>query len=107
MIPRQTMLIDIYAALRQNSQHKDAVNAFLRFLKSYRRRTILGQNGYRPVNKKALAQFAKQFPVRPGETHDQRQADRRLARGRQEVVRPEQQHHGRRSRSRSGVSTAG
>jgi sulfate transport system substrate-binding protein len=68
VIPRQTMLIDIYGAVTKQSRHRDEVNAFLRFVKSYAGQTILGQNGYRPVNKKALADFAKSFPVRPGQT---------------------------------------
>jgi sulfate transport system substrate-binding protein len=68
VIPRQTMLIDIYTAVANQSQNKDAVNAFLRFLKSYPEQVVLAQNGYRPVNKQALAQYRKQFPVRPGET---------------------------------------
>ena len=68
VIPRQTMLIDIYGAVIKQSQHKDEVNAFLRFLKSAPAQTILGDNGYRPVNKQVFAQFAKKFPKRPGET---------------------------------------
>ena len=68
VIPRQTMLIDIYGAVTKQSQHKDEVNAFLRFVKSYAGQSILGQNGYRPVNKKAFADNRKSFPVRPGQT---------------------------------------
>ena len=67
VIPRQTMLIDIYAGLTTSSQSKDAVNAFLRFVKSTPEQVVLGQNGYRPVNPTAAKQFTKQFPVRPGE----------------------------------------
>jgi sulfate/thiosulfate transport system substrate-binding protein len=67
VIPRQTMLIDIYSGVTANSQNKDAANAFLRFLKSQPEQVVLAQNGYRPVNKQAAAQFTKQFPVRPGE----------------------------------------
>jgi sulfate transport system substrate-binding protein len=68
VIPRQTMLIDIYGAVTKQSQHKDEVNAFLRYLKSPAGQTILGNDGYRPVNKQVFAQFAKKFPKRPGET---------------------------------------
>jgi sulfate/thiosulfate-binding protein len=68
VIPRQTMSIDIYGAVTKQSQHKDDVNAFLRFVKSPAGQSILGQNGYRPVNKQVFAQFSKSFPVRPGET---------------------------------------
>jgi len=67
VIPRQTMLIDIYTGVTAGSQNKDAANAFLRFLKSQPEQVVLAQNGYRPVNKQAAAQFTKQFPVRPGE----------------------------------------
>jgi sulfate transport system substrate-binding protein len=68
VIPRQTMSIDIYGAVTRQSQHRDEVNAFLRYLKSPAGQTILGQNGYRPVNKKVFADFKKSFPVRPGQT---------------------------------------
>jgi sulfate/thiosulfate-binding protein len=67
VIPRQTMLIDIYGAVTKQSEHKDDVSAFLRYLKSPAGQTILGTDGYRPVNKQVFAQFAKKFPKRPGE----------------------------------------
>ncbi len=68
VIPRQTMSIEIYGAVTEKSEHKDQVNAFLRYLKSYPAQVILAENGYRPVNKQALDQYRKKFPVRPGET---------------------------------------
>jgi sulfate/thiosulfate-binding protein len=68
VIPRQTMLIDIYGAVTKQSRHKDEVNAFLRYLKSPAGQTMLGTDGYRPVNKQVFAQFARKFPKRPGET---------------------------------------
>jgi sulfate transport system substrate-binding protein len=68
VIPRQTMLIDVYIAGLQNSQHKDEWNAFSRFLKSYPAQKILAENGYRPVNKQALTEAGNKFPVRPGQT---------------------------------------
>ncbi|HEY7604985.1 MAG TPA: sulfate ABC transporter substrate-binding protein [Gaiellaceae bacterium] len=68
VIPRQTMLIDIYGAVTKQSEHKQEVNAFLRYLKSPGGQTILGTDGYRPVNKQVFAQFARKFPKRPGET---------------------------------------
>ena len=68
VIPRQTMLIDVYIAGLQNSQHKDEWNAFSRFLKTYPAQKILAENGYRPVNKQALTQAGNKFPVRPGQT---------------------------------------
>jgi sulfate transport system substrate-binding protein len=67
VIPRQTMLIDIYSAVTKASEHKNEVNAFLRYLKSEPVQRVLAENGYRPVNPKVLKEFRKQFPVRPGE----------------------------------------
>ena len=68
VIPRQTMLIDVYAAGLQNSQHKNEWNLFSRFLKTYPAQKILADNGYRPVDKKALAEAGNKYPVRPGQT---------------------------------------
>ena len=68
VIPRQTMLIDVYVAGLQNSQHKDEWNAFSRFLKTFPAQKILAENGYRPVNKQALTEAGNRFPVRPGQT---------------------------------------
>ncbi len=72
IIPRQTMLIDVYIAGIEKSQNKAEWNAFSRFLKTYPAQLILAQNGYRPVDKKALADYRKSnpgaFPVRAGET---------------------------------------
>jgi sulfate transport system substrate-binding protein len=68
VIPRQTMLIDVYIAAIEKSQNKAEWNAFSRFLKTYPAQKILAENGYRPVNKQALTEFRKKFPVRPGET---------------------------------------
>ena len=68
VIPRQTMSIEIYGAVTKQSQAKDQVNAFLRYLKSYPGQVILAKNGYRPVNKQAFSDYSKSFPIRPGET---------------------------------------
>jgi sulfate/thiosulfate transport system substrate-binding protein len=68
VIPRQTMLIDVYIAGLQSSQHKDEWNAFSRYLKTYPAQKILSENGYRPVNKQALTEAGSKFPVRPGQT---------------------------------------
>ena len=61
------MKIEIYGAATTKSQYKDQDNAFLRYVKSPAGQTILGENGYRPVDKKVFAQFKKSFPVRPAE----------------------------------------
>jgi len=68
VIPRQTMLIDVYIAAVKTSEHKAEWNAFSRYLKTYPAQKILAQNGYRPVNKQALSEFRRKYPVRPGET---------------------------------------
>ncbi len=68
VIPRQTMLIDVYIAALKSSQHKDEWNAFSRYLKTYPAQKILAENGYRPVNKQALTEAGNKFPVRPGQT---------------------------------------
>ena len=68
VIPRQTMLIDVYIAAIEKSQNKPEWNAFSRFLKTYPAQKILAENGYRPVNKQALTESRRKFPVRPGET---------------------------------------
>jgi sulfate transport system substrate-binding protein len=68
VIPRQTMLIDVYIAAIDKGGHKAEWNAFSRFLKTYPAQKILAQNGYRPVDKRAIAEFRTKFPVRAGET---------------------------------------
>jgi sulfate transport system substrate-binding protein len=68
VIPRQTMLIDVYIAAIERSQNKSEWNAFSRYLKTYPAQKILAENGYRPVNKQAMSEFRKRYPVRPGET---------------------------------------
>jgi sulfate transport system substrate-binding protein len=68
VIPRQTMLIDVYIAGIEKSQYKNEWNAFSRYLKTYPAQKILAENGYRPVNRQAIAEFRSRFPVRPGET---------------------------------------
>jgi sulfate transport system substrate-binding protein len=67
VIPRQTMLIEIYGAVTKQSQHADQVNAFLRFVKSAAGQTSVGQKEKRQVDKQLFAQFSKSFPVRRGE----------------------------------------
>ena len=69
VIPRQTMLIDVYAAGLQKSEHKTEWNLFSRFLKTYPAQKILADNGYRPVDKKALTEAGNKYPVRPGQTN--------------------------------------
>jgi sulfate/thiosulfate transport system substrate-binding protein len=68
VIPRQTMLIDVYIAGLRNSRHKAEWNAFSRYLKTCPAQNILADNGYRPVDRKALAEAGSTYPVRPGQT---------------------------------------
>ena len=68
VIPRQTMLIDVYIAAIEKSEHKAEWNAFSRYLKTYPAQKVLAENGYRPVNKQALTESRSKFPVRAGET---------------------------------------
>jgi sulfate/thiosulfate-binding protein len=68
VIPRQTMLIDVYIAAIQKSPNRAEWNAFSRFLKTYPAQRILAENGYRPVNERALTELRRTFPTRPGET---------------------------------------
>src|SRR6478736_5004657 len=69
VIPRQTMLIDVYIAAAKKSEHKAEWNAFSRYLKTYPAQKILAENGYRPVDKKALTEAGNKYPVRPGQTN--------------------------------------
>jgi sulfate transport system substrate-binding protein len=68
VIPKQTMLIDVYIAALEKSSNKAEWNKFSRFLKTYPAQKILAESGYRPVNKQALKESRKRFPVRAGET---------------------------------------
>jgi sulfate transport system substrate-binding protein len=68
VIPRQTMLIDVYIGAIDKGEHKTEWNAFSRFLKTYPAQKILSDNGYRPVDKKALTEAGRKYPVRPGQT---------------------------------------
>lgn len=66
VIPRQSMLIELPIAVLKNSTNKDVANAFIRFAKGDTAQSLFGQYGFRPVNKKILAQYSSKFPSRPG-----------------------------------------
>ncbi len=68
VIPRQTLLIQMPAAVIQNSANKDAANKFIQYLKSVPAQQIFVQYGYRPVNQTVAKEPAtvKEFPARPG-----------------------------------------
>jgi sulfate/thiosulfate transport system substrate-binding protein len=68
VIPRQTMLIELPIAAITSSQNLDAVNTFIRYVKSAPSQEILAQYGFRPVNQQVAAEpsVKKAFPARPG-----------------------------------------
>jgi len=68
VIPRQTMLIQLPAAVLQKSSNKDAANNFIRYLKSVPAQELFAQYGFRPVNPTVAkeASVQKEFPARPG-----------------------------------------
>jgi sulfate transport system substrate-binding protein len=68
VIPRQTMLIELPAAVVKDSKNVDAANKFIRYLKSPDAQELFVQYGFRPVNTSVARQEAtvKKFPTRPG-----------------------------------------
>src|SRR5579862_3039109 len=68
VIPRQTMLIQLPAAVLKNSKNKDKANQFIRFMKSRPAQQLFAQYGFRPVDPQVAAEpsVKKQFPARPG-----------------------------------------
>ena len=102
VIPRQSMLIELPIAVLKSSSNKDVANKFIRFVKGDSAQDLLAQYGFRPVDPKIAKRYADKFPARPGDLQGRRQDHRRLARGRQGVVRPEQGLHGADRARRSG-----
>jgi sulfate/thiosulfate transport system substrate-binding protein len=68
VIPRQTMLIQLPAAVLKNSKNIDKANQFIRFMKSKPAQELFAQYGFRPVNPQVAAEASvkKEFPARPG-----------------------------------------
>jgi sulfate transport system substrate-binding protein len=62
VIPRQTMLIELPAAVLKNSANKDKANQLIRFMKSPPAQQLFVQYGFRPVNPAVKSPF----PARPG-----------------------------------------
>jgi len=62
VIPRQTMLIELPAAVIENSPNKDLANTFIRFMKTPPAQKLFVQYGFRPVNKSVK----DPYPARPG-----------------------------------------
>ena len=95
VIPRQSMLIELPIAVTKTSSNKDKVNQFIRFVKGSTAQDLFAQYGFRPVDKSVARKYADKYPTRAGHLRDRRQDVRRLAQGRQALVRPEQGPHGR------------
>lgn len=63
MIPDQTILIENPIAVTSDTRYPKQANAFVDFLHSPKGQRIFGKVGYRPVDKKVLAEF--NFPKPP------------------------------------------
>jgi len=63
VIPKATILISNPIAVVKNSNNKTTARSFINFLRGKAAQTIFGQNGYRPVLRKAARQFG--FPRPP------------------------------------------
>jgi sulfate transport system substrate-binding protein len=63
VIPKATIRIETPVALTVAGAKKPAAKAFFKFLFSAQAQQIFGENGYRPVLKRALAKFS--YPARP------------------------------------------
>jgi sulfate transport system substrate-binding protein len=63
VIPKQTILIQTPIAVTAKSSHATAAAAFVSWLQTPQAQAIWAQNGYRPVNKTILAQYASQYPT--------------------------------------------
>jgi sulfate/thiosulfate transport system substrate-binding protein len=65
VVPRQTILIQTPIAVTTKSAHAAQAQAFVNWLWTPAAQTIWAQQGYRPVLKSVLAQFAGEFPTPP------------------------------------------
>jgi sulfate transport system substrate-binding protein len=66
VIPRQTMLIELPAAVLKASPNREQANRFLRYLKTQPAQELFARNGFRPVLQSVLERHRAQFPARPG-----------------------------------------
>ncbi len=109
VIPRQTMLIDIYIAAIEKSQNKAAVERLLALSQDVSGAEDPRRERLPPGQQAGAERVPGQVPGPRRRDEDHQPAARRLASGRQEVVRPEEQHHaadrGRRSGSPLAAST--
>jgi sulfate/thiosulfate transport system substrate-binding protein len=65
IVPAQTILIQTPIAVTTKSSHASQAQAFINWLWTPAAQTIWAQQGYRPVLKSVLAQYASQFPTPP------------------------------------------
>jgi sulfate/thiosulfate transport system substrate-binding protein len=65
IVPTQTILIQTPIAATTKSSHASQAQAFINWLWTPAAQTIWAQQGYRPVLKSVLAQYASQFPTPP------------------------------------------
>ncbi len=65
IVPKQTILIQTPIAVTEKSAHPKQAQAFLNWQWSTAGQTIWAEQGYRPVDKSVLKQFASKFPTPP------------------------------------------
>jgi sulfate/thiosulfate transport system substrate-binding protein len=65
-IPDDTLLIQPPAAIPTEAEDAQAAEAFLDYLVSPEGQELFAEGGYRPVDKKVLAEHRDEFPVPPG-----------------------------------------
>jgi sulfate transport system substrate-binding protein len=62
VIPKATIMIENPIAVAKSSANKPAANAFIKFLRTIKAQLTFGENGYRPVLKKAAKTFGFKVP---------------------------------------------
>jgi sulfate/thiosulfate-binding protein len=64
VVPDETILIENPVAVVNTSEHAEAAQAFIDFLRTPEAQTVFGEKGYRPVVEDVLAEF--DYPEPPG-----------------------------------------
>ena len=93
VIPRQTMLIDVYIAAIEKSREQGRVECVLAVPEDLSRAEDPCRERVSPGQQAGAHRVPEQVPGPRRRDEDHAQAARRLARCRQEVVRPEEEHH--------------
>ncbi len=65
VVPKQTMLIETPIAVTTKSKNAAAAQTFVNWLWTPAAQTTWAKQGYRPVDKAVLAQYASKFPTPP------------------------------------------